>query len=383
MGDRSKRKSDRKSDGGKTYWDKLKSFLGDLLLKIFGKSAKTTAWIKDILGMKENEKEWRKVFTHFTFDPENNYERNEFIGDTICKPTFCMYLLDAYDVDFNEKQLTELNNVYMAKIEQEKMARSLGFQRFLRVPEENESSTARLLTDLFESFMGTLYYTSERAKVGLGFLACKGFISYIFGEDGLNWDIDLAKGDGSGKTNIDQLTLILRTPKVIEDEEVVGGLYDFMIILTSEHVKALAKYGKVLPKGYKLNNQGELVIGTGRGNTQKRASNEAYEEAYYEFLREKMGINIEWMDEVRSKIDLAQPYLEPYREKLIEKIQKQGLENVHFVIPPKLSNNKTAFIQLVGIRKGKGVVLASTTTTAVDGSFYEQEKIELVNKYLK
>jgi dsRNA-specific ribonuclease len=366
----------------KTYWRDLAQFLGDLLSKILGSSEKTKVTIKKMLQGK-NEKLWIQSFTHFTYDQDENYERAEFIGDTFCKPSFCLYLTQAYDEDFTEKQLTELYNVYMAKMEQEKIARKMKLDLYLRVNENNQSNTARLLTDLFESFVGTLYYTAENAKLGLGFVCCRALMSYIFGEDGLNYPIDLKYGEGSGKSVLIQITSLLGIGQVEEKVYEYKDGVEVKIYLSEDQIEDLEEHGKKLPKGAKIVN-GKVLIGEGKGNTKKKALNIAYEKAYYDFVRDKMDITMSWVEQVRSERDLNAPGISKYKDELIKKASEQGISTLRFVIPGKLSNTRTAFIQLVGVRREKPYTLASDTADARDKSNgYEDVKIHLVKEYLR
>lgn len=362
-----------------SYDERLFKFLNELVPKILGKGERSDK----IVNLKKNRFVWKRGFTHFTYDPENNYERSEFFGDTLCKPAFCMYLVEAFDYDFSEQELTELTNVYMAKVEQANYAQQLGLSKYIRVDSNNKSELFRLYTDLFESFVGCVYETAENVALGLGYIACRQCINYLFDEDGLNINIDLNKGEGSGKTVIYQVLQRFSLGTPTEDVDYENGEIVVRIFLTPQQQRVLAAPPGAESLGIKLGSgKKDLLVGEGRGNTVKVAMYQAYTNAYYQRIRPR-GINVEWANKVKSVMDLSK-FPEDIQEKVKQKMKQQGIEDIQFNKPPKLETKKTVFIQLVAIRKKAQIVLGSVTILRSSTSDeYEKAKNGLINKYLK
>lgn len=358
------------------YTKRLFVFLNKLLPSILGDTDRVRRMVND----PENKEIWEKTFTHFTYSAENNYERLEFLGDTICKPAFCMYLIESYDQDFSERELTELTNVYMAKVEQANYSIKLGLTKFLRVDRNNESELFRLYTDIFEAFVGAVHETGDNLKKGLGFLACRKLINYLFDDDGLGIEIHLKYGEGSGKTVIYQILQRLGIGKPIEEQDYIGGEYVTKIYLTQDQVDEIASPLYSEDMGILLTKRkGRILIGEGSGNTQKVADYQAFTDAYYGNLREK-GVTVNWANKVKSNKDLSKGSVAKYKEQVLKAMKKQNMEDIQFNIPSKLSNKKATFIQLIAIRRGNQVILESTTVRK--GDSYEDAKEDLIKKYL-
>lgn len=106
---------------------------------------------------------WAAAFTHETFDQNNNYEEIELVGDRMIEAAYPLYMFSRFRniKRITKKELTEGKNTYMAKKEQSIRGKNHGFYKWLRA-----SSITNLKgdvnEDLYESFIGALYLTSDK-----------------------------------------------------------------------------------------------------------------------------------------------------------------------------------------------------------------------------
>ncbi len=108
----------------------------------------------------------RLALTHPSFDSVNNYERMEFLGDSVWGLIVASFLYEHYP-SLNEGKLTLLkayltNNAFISKL-----ARRIGLGNFVRVGRAYKFPISEsTLADVFESFVAFLYltYGFERVK---------------------------------------------------------------------------------------------------------------------------------------------------------------------------------------------------------------------------
>jgi dsRNA-specific ribonuclease len=364
----------------KGFEKRVETFLWELLPKFIGKES----WVERMISLEDNQKIWQNAFTHSTFDPDANYEQLEFIGDTLCKPAFCKYLLDAYPKGtFSEMNLTELNNVYMAKVEQAKYAQLLGIDKMLRIDPKNRSPLLRIYTDMFEAFVGAVFETGENNALGAGFVLVRAFIGYLFNPppEGLDQPIDLKKGLGAPKTQVIQIFQRFNLFDIMVEDERVGYGFKSYILITQKYLDQLKKFGVRI----NLVKDGSMyILGTGTGNTENASRPKAWEDALNKL--KKADVTLKWADENKSKFDLDKKEIQPYREQLLAHAKNVGYANLQFIIPPKLATKTTSLVQLVGtktvgLKKGKQEVIESISSNTREGG-YVQAKLALIKMFL-
>lgn len=129
----------------------------ELVTGILRNIGETQEDIDSILSPENMRRYWLPAFTHKSFNPEPdmNYEKLEFWGDSALKLSFREYLATKYP-NLNESELSNLSNYYMATEEQASMANKYGLDRNLLT---YMPITKNIQEDLFESFYGALYST--------------------------------------------------------------------------------------------------------------------------------------------------------------------------------------------------------------------------------
>ena len=117
---------------------------------------------------------WLTVFTHISYDPENNYEREELLGDALSLACFRDNILQTSKL--NVAMVTILSTYYLKTLKQSEKAEELGLKNIIRSKVPIIDS---ILEDIMESFIAGLKLTSD--KVGLdGYTVCKEFMYAIY-----------------------------------------------------------------------------------------------------------------------------------------------------------------------------------------------------------
>lgn len=129
--------------------------------------------------------EFERVFTSAKFDPTNNYEIFELVGDGVANSFLSMYFLNKFpQVQCSDgvKVLARLKINYASKRSFANIALGLGFWPYIRATEE-ERATEResLLEDVFEAFIGaTAKLLDEEFTVGVGYGIAYQLLKSIF-----------------------------------------------------------------------------------------------------------------------------------------------------------------------------------------------------------
>lgn len=105
---------------------------------------------------------WAAAFTHDTFDPNNNYEELEEIGDRMIEAAFPLYMMAKYKGKrhLTKRELTLSKNNYMSEKMQIERGQKYGFSKYLRAA-SFINLTDKVNEDLYESFIGALYLTGD------------------------------------------------------------------------------------------------------------------------------------------------------------------------------------------------------------------------------
>jgi len=97
---------------------------------------------------------WKLAFTHPSYDPDNNYETLEALGDAELRYVFKQYLYNRYP-DITEGELNDLDNKYMSTQHQSILGKALKLDKWL-IKSDNFDVTSSIFEDIFESFCGAI-----------------------------------------------------------------------------------------------------------------------------------------------------------------------------------------------------------------------------------
>lgn len=387
---------------------------------------------------------WVTAFTHETYDPSNNYENLEYLGDRVLKSVFPKYLMKRFP-QLHKNDYTELDNIYMSKIKQSELATKMGLGEHLRY-KGITGVILNLKTDVFESFFGALDTVSDAIAVGLGAVNSYNMIAHLFADlhikvnarngpaktqvdqifsrfdlpkprthtdtgkefiisispvlvtclekQGVNvQDVIIGQQTGSGKNNSkaelhEQAINAMKRYGLITIDEYKGNnrkgdKKNFSVELTNEHLNFLRNYGIILKKS---------VIGEGVANTKKEAEVIAYDNALETLskLRSKdvpLGITRAWADAEKQNLDFRLPEVIQYVRNASEKASKEGFKSFYFFISRKTANNVGAVVQLVGVRPDEKNEVLSYYYTGNDNSGesknnYQTAKALVLKQYI-
>lgn len=118
--------------------------------------------IRAALLSKPALEQWQNVFISDTFDPINNYQLYEIIGDGALKNAFLNYMTDLYPESVNAANLTRSLNYYMSFRHQVKLGRSMGLDKMIL---SAGPITEKMVEDVFEAFFGALQRITDNILI--------------------------------------------------------------------------------------------------------------------------------------------------------------------------------------------------------------------------
>lgn len=203
---------------------------------------------------------------------EESNERFEFLGDSVLSTTVANYLYERYPEQqegFLTKMRSKLVNGYMLA----DLCRHVGLNKWVIISKQIEDNDGRdnykILEDIFEAFICAIFMDFNNVKShqkldisGLGFQIAEKWIINVI-ED----RVDFAELIKQNKNYKDMLIkyfqhTYLKLPKFYENDiKIVNGKKVFTIIIKNE----------------------EQIIGIGKGETKKKAEQDASEKALQYF----------------------------------------------------------------------------------------------------
>lgn len=153
----------------------------------------------------ENVDVFKCVFTHRTYDPVNNYEYYEFVGDSVINACISEYIIRWDPNIVSVKYLTRLKHNITSKKQLSEIAHNLGFMEHIRLgkgdikikknrgslyldyitemkidPIQDETYRS-WLEDCLEAFIGAVSILIDKGSkyTGMGFVVCYNIISSL------------------------------------------------------------------------------------------------------------------------------------------------------------------------------------------------------------
>ncbi len=329
------------------YSDKeLYKYLYELLSTFIEKDK-----IASILN-KESLKLWKHCFTHITYDPEDNYETLESVGDKVLSYTFKTMLYQKFP-DITASELNNLDQHYMSTHLQSIMSAKMGLTNWLRVNGEVPKSSEKIREDLYESFFGTIdTIMIKKYGIGYGVRVCMKFMEKAFNIE-FNRDIEPAKtfvyqiferlGGRDGVTT--------KTEQVIQDDET--AVWRSNVVINDLGLELLRKAGKDLgrtPKSWTVTKM-----------TKKPVEQAVFSEVMYYLLEQ--GITTKWVQEFkRDTIIDTQIGKDNYRQILTKaRTINPKINKVEVIEAYKSKPAKTVY-QIIGFAEDKKKVLETISS---------------------
>lgn len=245
--------------------------------------------VNQLLSGNEFMATWIQAFTDPSFrsDESENYEYLEFIGDTILKYAFRMWLKSYFEnlqnpVSLTADLMTKYPNFYMSKQFQPLIAGSFGMLKWIR-KSESKILKAKVEEDLMESFCGALHQVGNAIKPGMGIILVRQFTNFF----SQKLTIDPARALGDARSYVEQYFAQLYLKDQVGPETINSpGNYTVSIVITQLAGEKLASMGFFVPSN--------RIIGIGKASSKENALKFAYINAN-EYMN-KIGLTNEYKE---------------------------------------------------------------------------------------
>lgn len=159
----------------------------NFLKSIFALSSLKQKSYEQLLSNQAVLTEYNKVFTHKTFDTDNNYEYYELQGDVLVNKCILNYLGKKYPILRNSSGvvvLTRMKINVISKRSLASMAKKFHFWEFINMNMETKNKKMdKVLEDVFEAFFGyTEMMIDAECHHGLGNIICESIIHSMLRE---------------------------------------------------------------------------------------------------------------------------------------------------------------------------------------------------------
>ena len=180
--------------------------------------------VEKFIGYKfKNKKLLSQSLTHKSVDPQTNYEKFEFIGDSIIN----FYITDWLFKKFNnekENNLSIRRSQLVSKKNLSYISKKLNLYKSIKI-EDNTNISDRIHCDIFESLIGAIYLDSSYSEVK----KIMNYISFYFIKTNTIYDFKGALISLFKKGKIKEFfldTIIYKTEKKIYVSKIVmNGFY--------------------------------------------------------------------------------------------------------------------------------------------------------------
>lgn len=330
-------------------------------------------------------KEWKKCFTHVTFDPVNNYETNESVGDKIMSYTFKTFVYMKIP-DITDGELSNLDQLYMSTNLQSYISNRMKLSYWLKRHKDVQPTSEKRQEDILEAFFGTIdtiLIKNPSYGYGFGVKICLKFFEKIFQIDHLQANRDYEPP----KTFFQQFFKRLGIPSNIDGfveskpEEVIdesGNVKQFIELkLTKVSIDILKRLNK-LPKQTTWND---------KAGTKKEVSSKLYLQAAASLY--EAGITSKWIvefkhmqdnkninEEFEYNNDIMATFGKNFNwyQALVFKAQQIDPNVKDVIIKNSYTDLKTVIYQIIGI--------TNTTKKVMYSRSFEKSKNEKKNKQM-
>lgn len=327
---------------------------------------------------------FKRTFTSpvYDFDPENNYDQYESIGDAALKFCFKNFVLENQPL-VEDRELNELTARYMSSEFQPALGKKMNLQDWVVVDELTRSIPNKIIEDVLEALCGAFCEGCKRitSSSGKGIDLIQSLINKVWGESGL----DITLTFGSNKTIIEQL----ETRYGLEKDS--GKPKEFTLEDGNKRVEYLLQ-GPNLQKwmsdilsisGKEIPPLPKRIYSSKVGKSKKSAEAAATDDIILQF--EKLGITREMM--TYKDIRLTQMYRNERYTSLIDnviaKIKRENPSIIRVYTETPKENNvvDTKVVYLVGVEEsGKLIKIFGEAFTPKGKGKEDEEK--MMNDYL-
>lgn len=125
---------------------------------------------------------WYLAFTHESVDWYQNYERLEFLGDSVLSAELASIMYELFP-EYTEGQLSQLDKAFTNKKKLAEISSREGLNRLIRLPKEVPAQYAKSIDikeDVVESFVGALYKIADSIDPRYAHLIMNKYIRILF-----------------------------------------------------------------------------------------------------------------------------------------------------------------------------------------------------------
>jgi len=293
------RQTNKQIDQTKVWIANLKQFIEKLIFFIHqdlsNRNLISTATLKEIVaGLTEPsiiQKYWKPSLTSITYDTENNYEILEFLGDSVLRLYFSLYMAKRFPGE-DQYFYTELHTQYMDGETQSTLMKLI-FKKVKIQPNQvirvkEESVTDATLGDVFESLACVLYQAGEVVDPGLGGALVNNLIATLFDQMTINH----ARAKGAWKTQVMQ-----KFKGLDNNNKLIVYLFsDVEVKMIRQKVKIVTSLKLTEPGAQHLSRltgkkfRDKQIIARGEGQNISESSSQAYYifyKQYFHLLEQK------------------------------------------------------------------------------------------------
>ena len=158
--------------------------------------------------------------SNYVFIQNTNYERLEFIGDSIIKPILTEYIT-SYFINQNEGFLSKLRSRLEKTQFFSNLTKLLNLKDYILISRQYEETDTRntnlsIMEDVFEAFIGALYLDAKEQKdCGYAFKVIHDLIYNIFESDTFNLDLRKMSIDDNYKDKLNSFCNMNKLPQPV------------------------------------------------------------------------------------------------------------------------------------------------------------------------
>jgi dsRNA-specific ribonuclease len=304
-------------------------------------------------------KMWKKTFTAYSYDPNENYESVEYHGDRSLALIHGSYIAAKFPQYNKPGMLSSFEHTYMSGPAHEKYCIQLQLDKFVRVGAYDRVNDV-VRKNLFEALFGALRMIGNTSKFPTrGDYISKAIFGYMF-KDYVPEEIF---GFGAVGNQANEMFSRLGLGKV-EPESVINKnaknpdeKFIATIKISDKAKNIFLKYGIDISKA-------SNIIGYGYGSSKRQAEGNAY----YNMMKYlwSIGANRTWLMKTKSAMEMESDIMREYKPYYDEYAKRNFIDYLYIDMPQKyIIKNPDGSIKLIrGILTGykrDGVLMRDIT----------------------
>jgi dsRNA-specific ribonuclease len=317
-------------------------------------------------------KMWKKTFTAYSYDPNENYESVEYHGDRSLAMIHGSYIASKFPKYNKPSMLSNFEHTYMSGPAHEKYCIQLQLDKFVRVGSYDRVNDV-IRKNLFEALFGALRMIGNTIQFPTrGDYISKAVFGYMFKD----YEPEEIFGFGAvgnqanelfTRLNMGKLDLVTDRNRNAKNED---ENYMTTIRMSDKAKETFIKYGINISKT-------SNIVGYGYGSSKRQSEGNAY----YNMMTSlwKIGADRNWLMKTKSAMEMESEVMREYKPYFDEYAKRNFIDYLYVDIPQKyMIKNKDGSIKMLrGILTGyknNGVLMRDITET---GRSYDDVKSKI------